>query len=158
MTAASLEAVVTGAVKADRPMRMDLGERVQNCERHGEFASKGERFFGRREVWTACPACEELAKQMREAEEQQAAARRERERLEAVIERAAVPRRFRPLRLWRRCRTRWGCPSLPTWWHPPWPLSRRRVWMRNSPPQPSLTSSLWIWKKKRHRVPMLLTS
>lgn len=94
MTAASLEQVVSGAVNAAKPMRMDLGERVQTCERHGEFTSKGQRFFGRREVWTACPACEQLAQQMREAEEQQAAARRERERLEAVIERAAVPRRF----------------------------------------------------------------
>lgn len=94
MTALSLDAAVAGAMGRSGPMREDLGERVQACEQHGEFTSKGQRFFGRREVWTACSACAELAAQQQAAADQQAAAQRERERLESFIERAAVPRRF----------------------------------------------------------------
>lgn len=94
MTAVSLESVVAGAMGGSGAMREDLGERVQACDQHGEFTSKGERYFGRREVWTGCPACAELARQQQAAADQLAAAQRERERLESFIERAAVPRRF----------------------------------------------------------------
>jgi len=94
MTALSLESVVAGAMGGSGAMREGLGERVQACEQHGEFTSKGERYFGRREVWTGCPACAELARQQQAAADQLAAAQLERERLESFIERAAVPRRF----------------------------------------------------------------
>lgn len=94
MTARSLESLVAGAATSATPMRMDLGERAESCEQHGPFTSSGQRFFGRREVWTPCPSCAELEQQMRAAQEQQAAAQRERERLESFIERAAIPRRF----------------------------------------------------------------
>lgn len=94
MTALSLDAAVASAMGGGGAMREDLGERVQVCEQHGEFASKGQRFFGRREVWTACPTCAELARQQQAEADQMAAAQRERERLESFIERAAVPRRF----------------------------------------------------------------
>jgi DNA replication protein DnaC len=94
MTALSLESVVAGAMGGNGAMREHLGECVQVCEQHGEFTSKGERFLGRREVWTGCPACADLARQQQAAADQLAAAQRERERLESFIERAAVPRRF----------------------------------------------------------------
>lgn len=94
MTARSLESLVADAASTATPLRMDLGERQEQCERHGAYTSTGQRFFGRREVWTKCPACVALELQMRDADAQQAAARRERERLESFIDRAAVPRRF----------------------------------------------------------------
>jgi DNA replication protein DnaC len=94
MTALSLDAVVAGAMSRTGPMRDDLGQRVAVCEQHGEYSSTGQRFFGRREVWTGCPACAELAQQMQAEADRLAAAKRDRERLEAFIDRAAVPRRF----------------------------------------------------------------
>jgi DNA replication protein DnaC len=94
MTARSLESLVAGAVTSARPMRMDLGERAEVCEQHGPFTSKGERFFSRTEVWSKCPACVELERKANAEHAQQDAARRERERLESFIDRAAIPRRF----------------------------------------------------------------
>lgn len=96
MTARSLEVetLVAGAAASATPLRMELGERAEVCEQHGPFTSKGERFFGRREVWSKCPACVALEIRARDAQAQQEAAQRERERLESFIDRAAIPRRF----------------------------------------------------------------
>ena len=94
MTARSLESLVAGAATSVRPMRMDLGERSEVCERHGQFTSKGERFFSRTDVWSKCPGCVEIELQAQAEQAQQDAAKRERERLESFIEQAAVPRRF----------------------------------------------------------------
>lgn len=87
--AAALTAGIAGASTVQ-----DLGEREINCETHGVYTSVGKRYFGKREVWAGCPAC----KAADEAQQQQAeavrAAAASSARIEALIEEAAIPRRF----------------------------------------------------------------
>lgn len=75
-------------------MRAPLGDVVMNCETHGTYTSSGIRYFGRREVWTPCPDCDEarkVAERKAEAEEQAAQARQQ---LEVALGDAAIPARF----------------------------------------------------------------
>ena len=74
-----------------------LGEKQEVCDKHGPFISTGMRYaIGKldRRVWTTCPGCEEerLAAERQAAAE--AAAQRERARMEAMLENAAIPARF----------------------------------------------------------------
>jgi DNA replication protein DnaC len=71
-----------------------LGEIVMFCDDHGSYPSNGVRYFGKREIWTKCPACEDarLARE-RQAQAQEQAARA-RARLEELLETAAIPPRF----------------------------------------------------------------
>jgi len=96
MMARSLDSLVSAAVapSAGHSLREALGERSAECEQHGAFTSTGERFFGRREVWSGCPACADAARQAQAEADALAAAERARERLELFTQRAAVPRRF----------------------------------------------------------------
>jgi len=74
--------------------REPLGEITKNCEEHGDFTSNGIRYFGAREIWTRCPACEDrrmAAERQAEAQKHADAARRE---LEFQIGEAAIPQRF----------------------------------------------------------------
>ena len=75
-------------------MRADLGERVENCDLHGDYTSNGVRFLGKREVWTKCPDCVEAENAQRRQAEAEELARRQQERLSALIEQAAIPERF----------------------------------------------------------------
>jgi DNA replication protein DnaC len=77
--------------------KTDLGERVLSCDLHGEYVSTGIAITlsrTAREIWTPCPDCVEakaVAERQAEAERLATAAR---ERLEALLEEAAIPRRF----------------------------------------------------------------
>jgi len=68
------------------------------CPAHGEFISKGVRYNGKKEIWTVCPDCKEaeLAAKRQAAYQAEAvrAASTTLKRIEAMIEEAAVPRRF----------------------------------------------------------------
>ena len=79
------------------PMMVPLGVRTATCQKHGEYESTGSRFLGAREIWSGCPACEEE----RKVEERQAEERRRAElqlaRIENMMNRAAIPARFREL-------------------------------------------------------------
>lgn len=78
----------------DQSLRTPLGEQIKVCEKHGEYASSGVRYFGRREIWTQCPDCvaaEEVERLRAEAEQKAAAAK---ERLEQQLEQACIPQRF----------------------------------------------------------------
>ncbi len=77
--------------------RENLGEVVATCVDHGQYTTTGVRYaIGRlqREVWTPCPDCEER----KAAQERQAAAEASataaRAKLEALLQDAAIPRRF----------------------------------------------------------------
>lgn len=75
-------------------LREPLGEKNTKCPEHGPFKSSGTRYMGTREIWTRCPDCDEA---MLAAERQAKAteeADRARQRLEAMIEEAAIPARF----------------------------------------------------------------
>ena len=75
-------------------MREPLGDQTIECEKHGPYQSAGVRYMGRREVWTRCPACEE----QKLADERQADALRQaekaRQRMEHLLDEAAIPPRF----------------------------------------------------------------
>lgn len=75
-------------------MRTPLGDREAECEQHGLYLSAGVRYFGKREVWTPCPPCEEARIAAERQAEAQAEAERERQRLEHLIGEAAIPARF----------------------------------------------------------------
>lgn len=75
--------------------RVDLGAKRAACPQHGEYESKGFRLAGlRRDIWSACPACEREAQVEREAEERRRAADRISKERERAIGRACIPLRF----------------------------------------------------------------
>lgn len=74
-----------------------LGEVGKECATHGAYTSTGVRYkIGRmnREVWTPCPDCEEARLAGERQAEAEKAANAARQRLEALLEDAAIPRRF----------------------------------------------------------------
>lgn len=79
-------------------MAAPLAPRSEACLAHGEFTSTGVRYNGKKEVWTKCPDCEEARLATERQAAHRAAAVRESEamlaRVEAMLQEAAVPRRF----------------------------------------------------------------
>lgn len=73
-----------------------LGEQERVCEKHGAYLSAGMKFLlGRgREVWSGCQDCAEERKAAERKEEAERAAESERRRLSAMLETAAIPKRF----------------------------------------------------------------
>lgn len=74
-----------------------LGEIPKECVTHGPYISAGMRYkIGRlnREVWTPCPDCEEARVSAERQAEAEKAATAACQRLEALLEDAAIPRRF----------------------------------------------------------------
>lgn len=85
------------AIKAAVPAVLNepLGEVVSNCDQHGSYRRSGIRYLGVREIWTPCPDCREAeiaAERQREAQE---SAKATLARMEAMLEQAAVPARFK---------------------------------------------------------------
>lgn len=74
--------------------RESLGEKQVECEKHGAYTSSGVRYLGRREIWTRCPDCDAEEVSARLKAEADAEARRQQERLERLIQQAAIPARF----------------------------------------------------------------
>lgn len=79
---------------SDVSLKEELGEMEKTCDTHGVYRTTGIKIFGRREIWTPCPGCEEerLARERRFQAEQQA--ERARVQLECAIGQAAIPARF----------------------------------------------------------------
>lgn len=82
-----------GRIDMDK-LRQPLGEREVQCEHHGAYTSTGMRYFGKREIWTPCPDCEDarLAAERQKAAQEQA--RVQQERMAHLLSEAAIPRRF----------------------------------------------------------------
>lgn len=73
---------------------IDLGSKDVSCEAHGPYTTSGMLYMGKREVWSRCPDCKEAelaAERMKKAKEE---AKRYREKVEAMIDQAAIPARF----------------------------------------------------------------
>lgn len=75
-------------------LRESLGERELECAEHGKYKSAGTIYFGRREVWTPCPDCEEARISRERRLEAQKKADEEAERLRYALGEAAIPARF----------------------------------------------------------------
>jgi DNA replication protein DnaC len=76
------------------PLTAPLGEREAVCSSHGPYTATGTRYMGKREIWTGCPDCKEAelaAERQAEAKKQAEQAQRV---IEAMLEEAAIPKRF----------------------------------------------------------------
>lgn len=78
------------------PLHTDLGTRVESCQKHGGFESKGMKLpMMKREIWSACPTCAAE----REAAEREALlrgrAQLERERLDNMMRASGIPERVK---------------------------------------------------------------
>ncbi|MDO8251424.1 MAG: ATP-binding protein [Rhodoferax sp.] len=76
------------------PLTQALGERKADCPEHGIFIASGVRYMGKREVWTGCQDCKEAQAAAELQAEAQQKAQAARQRIEAMLEDAAVPARF----------------------------------------------------------------
>lgn len=74
--------------------REPLGDKSMECEEHGSYLSNGVRYFGRREIWTPCPACEDARLAAERQAEAQRKAEQARQRMEYLLSEAAIPARF----------------------------------------------------------------
>lgn len=75
-------------------LREALGEKEAVCPDHGAYTSAGTRFFGKREIWTPCPDCEEARIARERQLEAQKKADAEAARLRYALGEAAIPARF----------------------------------------------------------------
>lgn len=69
--------------------------RAGNCDRHGEYESKGMSLLGLRTIWTGCPAC---AQEQRVSDEEKRRADEESDRqrrMERRLSTSGIPLRFR---------------------------------------------------------------
>ena len=90
----NFSAQVSARMAADKPLSEAIGERAENCQAHGDYTASGVRYMGRREVWTSCPDCKELALATERQAEAVQKAQAARLRIEAMLEDAAIPARF----------------------------------------------------------------
>lgn len=76
-------------------MTTGIETREASCPDHGEFTSRALVLMGRRMGWSHCPECNRIEAE-REAAEKRIQAERERQaRMEARLNRAGIPARFR---------------------------------------------------------------
>lgn len=77
-------------------VRADLGTRAGFCETHGAFTEAGHKLGnGAHEIWSGCAACAVDRRQAEALERQEAEQARSMERRLQLIEKAAIPPRFR---------------------------------------------------------------
>lgn len=88
-----VRAVATG-LQSTVPMQEPLGETCRDCPIHGTYQTAGVRYFGKREVWTPCPECEEARLVAERQEEANRRADAARQRMEDAVGEAAIPKRF----------------------------------------------------------------
>lgn len=81
-------------ISGETPLTQALGERKADCPEHGIFIASGVRYMGKREVWTGCPDCKDAQAAAELQAEAQQKAQAARQRIEAMLEDAAVPARF----------------------------------------------------------------
>lgn len=75
-------------------LREDLGQQEKQCESHGPYTATGVKLFGRREIWTPCPACEEERIARERQLEAEKRAERARQAMEYALGQSAIPARF----------------------------------------------------------------
>ncbi len=74
---------------------IDIDSRHEVCPNHGAFDSKAIRIFDRVMHWSGCPSCNAEAEQANDVARRAADEKARQDRLEAAIDRAGIPRRFR---------------------------------------------------------------
>ncbi len=82
------------ALSTNSTLREALGDRTATCAQHGAYTSSGNRYMGRREIWTPCPDCEDARLAAERKADADARALRAQQELEAMLQEAAIPRRF----------------------------------------------------------------
>lgn len=87
-------ASIAARITSDVPLTQAIGERKADCPTHGIYVTSGVRYMGKREVWTSCPDCKEAQVAAERQAEAQQKAQASRQRIEAMIEDAALPARF----------------------------------------------------------------
>jgi DNA replication protein DnaC len=76
------------------PTRQELADKQVECQTHGNYIASGALYFGKREIWSGCPGCDEdRLKNERQAQVQERAAAA-RERIESMVAESAIPPRF----------------------------------------------------------------
>ena len=76
----------------------ELGTEIKTCDRHGDFESKGIKYF-QNDVWSQCPICadeQETAMIEKQTKEDSEAFKR---RMDNFYNVAGIPKRFRDIRL-----------------------------------------------------------
>jgi DNA replication protein DnaC len=76
-------------------MDVSLETKDACCDTHGSFESKAVKALGRILHWSGCPECSAIAKVAREAEKTKAESEKKQRRLEARLNQAGIPLRFR---------------------------------------------------------------
>lgn len=76
-------------------METGIEIRVASCPEHGEFESRALVLMGRRMGWSHCPECNRLRDEKAEQERKAAEERERQARMEAKLNRAGIPMRFR---------------------------------------------------------------
>lgn len=81
---------------SDLLLQTSIGSKEVACAKHGAYQSAGVKFnTGKgREVWTSCPACSAEKKEVDEQEILKARADTQAARIQAMIQRTAIPARF----------------------------------------------------------------
>ena len=85
---------VGAALSTNSTLREALGDRTATCAQHGAYTSSGNRYMGRREIWTPCPDCEDARLAAERKADADARALRAQQEVEAMLQEAAIPRRF----------------------------------------------------------------
>lgn len=84
------------ALPEKQPLKTDLGVRVEICEKHGEFESKGMKLpMMKREIWSGCQACANERDEAIRQSELRGRAQLERERLDGMIRASGIPERVK---------------------------------------------------------------
>jgi DNA replication protein DnaC len=78
-------------------LKIALDDRSAACPEHGSYISHGYAFGAtrKREFWSPCPKCKEIAEDAEKAEAEQRERRHHAERRDAEAQAAGIPRRFR---------------------------------------------------------------
>jgi DNA replication protein DnaC len=76
-------------------MDVSLETKQESCEEHGTFESTAFQLGGKVMHWSRCPTCSEIAKAKHDAEKAAYEAQQKQERIEARLNYAGIPIRFR---------------------------------------------------------------
>lgn len=75
---------------------IEIETRADNCATHGDFESRAIKFGAKVLHWTKCPECCRIAGEQADAEKAAADAADRQRRLEAKLDQAGIPLRYRP--------------------------------------------------------------
>lgn len=69
--------------------------RPATCDTHGEYESKAMQMGGKTYPWSGCPTCNDIARAAEQAKAEQAEAEAKQRRMEARLNMAGIPQRYR---------------------------------------------------------------